>query len=240
MKTFDVKKQKTYRFLCYFLMGFVIFFYTWLGILLFLLGCKPIREAPAADCNEALTTGVAEKVLRLHIIADSNTEADQQVKYRIRDAVISYIKPYLVNVRTKEEAIKVLNEHLPDFVELSNQLLEAENFAYRAQAAIGTGYFPIKQYGDLILPAGEYDALKITLGTAGGKNWWCIVFPQLCFVDTVAGKLPDSTHEQMKEYLSKEEYAMMFPEKTTRPVMQKSTPKIRFWFWERVIKKWGK
>lgn len=191
----------------------------WLGLLVFLTGCRNTKEiapetgvADAAVENSSLQTAVAEQVLRLHIIADSNSDADQTVKLAVRDAVITYLEPYLGDVTTKQEAMAVIEAKLPELADTANRVLAENGFSYTADVYLGRAYFPIKLYGDLTLPAGEYDALKICLGSASGKNWWCLVFPQLCFVDVTTGTLPESSKEELRALLTEEEYALIFPE----------------------------
>ncbi len=170
------------------------------------------EEQSRATSASALQTALAEQVLRLHIIADSNLDADQEVKLAVRDAVITYLKPYLEDVTTKQEAIKIINAHLSELNDTANQILSSQGFSYTANAGIERVYFPIKLYGDLVLPAGEYDAIRILLGSASGKNWWCLVFPQLCFVDVTTGTLPEDSKAELRELLTAEEYALIFPE----------------------------
>lgn len=191
----------------------------WLGLLVFLTGCRNTKEiAPetgitdAAANSSSLQTAVAEQVLRLHIVADSNSDADQTVKLAVRDAVLTYLEPYLGDVTTKQDAMAVIEAKLPELAETANRILAENGFSYTADVSLGRTYFPIKVYGDLTLPAGEYDALKICLGSAAGKNWWCLVFPQLCFVDITTGKLPESSKEELRALLTEEEYALIFPE----------------------------
>ncbi len=179
------------------------------------------NAAPADSCDDpqiasanapALQAALAEQVLRLHIIADSNSDADQNVKLAVRDAVITYLKPYLENVTTKQEAIEIISSQLDSLTATANKVLSDNGFSYTASARLSSTYFPIKLYGDLVLPAGEYDALKICLGSASGKNWWCLVFPQLCFIDVTTGTLPAESKEELRELLTEEEYALIFPD----------------------------
>lgn len=201
----------------------------WLGLLLFLTGCRNTKEtAPQADALAAtadassLQTAVAGQVLRLHIVADSNSDADQTVKLAVRDAVITYLEPYLGNVTTKQEAIAVIETRLAELTDITDRVLAENGFSYTAKVSLGKAYFPVKLYGDLTLPAGEYDALKICLGSASGKNWWCLVFPQLCFVDVTSGTLPESSKEELRKLLTEEEYALVFPEEGAAQVIAAS------------------
>lgn len=188
-----------------------VMLYFWIGFLLFLTGCS-YQDAgiPGAAGTAPIQESVAGKVLRLHIIADSNADMDQEIKLEIKDAVVTYLRPCLEGVTTKEEAIGVISERLDKLEGIASQILADGGFQYTATATLGRSYFPIKAYGDLTLPAGEYDALKISLGSASGKNWWCLVFPQLCFVDITYGTVPEESRESLKSILSEEEYELVF------------------------------
>lgn len=228
----------------------VCVFFFWLGVLLFLCGCKPIvEEAPASTLQEQ----IAGEVLRLHVIADSNSDVDQQVKLLVKDAVITYLNPYLDEMSTKQDAVCFLSGHLTELTELANSVLTEHGFSYHATATLGKSYFPVKTYGDLTLPAGEYDALRICLGSASGKNWWCLVFPQLCFVDITTCTVPEESCEQLRELLTPEEYALIFPDARLQAAPCQTTPlfdtqpktksqkiqKPRFWIWEQLQKLLG-
>lgn len=253
MKQQRIKKSiGFFPLVCALFLLFVLSLFFWIGLLLFLMGCRrtenfaPIAEkinstnysesamvnacssfSPKAlflsDTSEseeqsratsasALQTALAEQVLRLHIIADSNLDADQEVKLAVRDAVITYLKPYLEDVTTKQEAMEIINAHLGELNDTANRILSSQGFSYTANTGIERVYFPIKLYGDLVLPAGEYDAIRIRLGSASGKNWWCLIFPQLCFVDMTTGTLPEDSKAELRELLTAEEYALIFPE----------------------------
>lgn len=204
-----------------------VMLYFWIGLLLFLTGCS-YHEADdlKASLVESTQESIADKVLRLHIVADSNSELDQQIKLEVKDAVVTYLEPYLADITTKEAAKEAIESHLDDLSALAAEILAEKNFPYSATASLGISYFPVKTYGDLTLPAGNYDALEIRLGNAAGKNWWCLVFPQLCFVDITYGTLPEESKENLREILSEEEYRLVLGEEKLPSL--KSTPRIRF------------
>ena len=190
-----------------------VLFYFWFGLLLFLTGCRSAADETAPLALEtSLQESVADEVLRLHIIADSNSDADQQVKLLVKEAVLTYLKPCLDGITTKEEAIAVISKQLDGLSRTASQILEEQGFPYSATAELTRSYFPIKTYGDLRLPAGEYDALKIRLGSASGKNWWCLVFPQLCFADVTYGVLPEESRDELRALLTEEEFRLLFSE----------------------------
>ena len=127
--------------------------------------------------------GVADQVLRLHVIANSDSSFDQEVKLKVRDAVVETVSGLFAQnpgIRERNQAEDLLRRHQRQLVDSANQVLAAYDCGYEAQALFGQAYFPNRVYGSVMLPAGEYEAVRITLGQAQGRNWWCVLFPSLC------------------------------------------------------------
>ena len=124
---------------------------------------------------------VNESYLRIHIRADSNAESAQAVKYRVRDEIVAYLTPLVAEYETREEAISGVETRLKTIEAVANGVLEAHGFAYGANARLTREVFPTRVYEGYTLPAGEYAALVIELGAGKGDNWWCVVYPPLCF-----------------------------------------------------------
>lgn len=118
---------------------------------------------------------------RLHIIANSDSAADQALKLQVRDCVVEYLTPLLAEAESREQAEQIVRAHLGDLTALAAGL--TKDFGYGARAEVGEFDFPAKRYGEVCLPAGKYQALRLSLGEAAGHNWWCVLFPPLCFVD---------------------------------------------------------
>jgi len=132
-----------------------------------------------------------EDLIRLHVLANSDSTSDQQLKLKVRDAVIAYLAPYLEHTATKDDAKQIVLEHKDKLTDLAKQILVMNGTDYPVDIQVGMFDFPIKSYGSLVLPAGKYEALRILIGRAEGKNWWCVLFPPLCFVDiTTATAIP--------------------------------------------------
>ena len=123
--------------------------------------------------------------LRIHIRADSNAEEAQAVKYCVRDEVVNYLTPTVANCQTKGAAIESVRGKLSQIAAVATQTLSKNGFSYAANARLATEYFPTRTYEGYTLPAGEYNALIITLGSGKGDNWWCVVYPPLCFASPV-------------------------------------------------------
>ncbi len=122
--------------------------------------------------------------LRIHVRANSNLETDQTVKYKVKDAVVCYLTPFISDCDTKEKAQRVLKENLSGIENVSEKILMENGFNYGAKASVREELFPTRVYNGLELESGFYDALIIELGSGEGDNWWCVVYPPLCFTGT--------------------------------------------------------
>ena len=149
------------------------------------------------------------KIFRLHVIANSNSETDQNLKYKVRDSLISYMNDICKNASTKQEAICIANTHIKEFTKIAQNTIKKNGFNYKVKVTIGNYPFPTKTYGDISLPAGYYDALKVEIGEAKGKNWWCVMFPSLCFVDMSNGIVPEESKKDLQNSLSIENYNLI-------------------------------
>ena len=157
----------------------------------------------------AVSEDISDSVFRLHVIANSDSKEDQNLKYKVRDEVLEYMNNISANCSSKEEVIKLAYEHKNDFISVAEKVIKENGFDYNVKIEIGNFEFPTKYYGDISLPAGFYDALKIEIGEAKGQNWWCVMFPPLCFVDVTSGVVPDESKQIMQDNLSDEEYSLI-------------------------------
>lgn len=145
------------------------------------------------------SASAGEKPLRLHVLANSDSVEDQQLKLQVRDFVISLLKPRLAEVTDKEQAMDLIAEQLPELTDACNDFL-ADKADYQASLALERTDFPEIDYDGMTFAAGEYDALRILLGEGAGKNWWCVLFPPLCFVDLASEYNPDSALSVWSSY----------------------------------------
>lgn len=122
-------------------------------------------------------------VIRFRVIANSDNPVDQAVKLDVRDSVLALLDPLLSHVKNKPQAQEILDKHLQAITEAANKVLAAHHALYRAHVRLTTTEFPTKAYGSWVLPAGRYQALLVVLGRGAGHNWWCVLFPSLCFID---------------------------------------------------------
>ena len=162
----------------------------------------------------AVKNDLKENLFRLHVIANSDSAEDQNLKYKVRDNVINYMNTLCKNAKSKSEAIQIAKEHSDDFYEIAKKTVTDNGYYYTVKINFGNFDFPTKNYGDISLPSGNYDAMRIELGEANGQNWWCVMFPPLCFVDISSGIVPENSKEILKDSLSnEEEYILLTDEK---------------------------
>lgn len=158
---------------------------------------------------EAVSTDISDSVFRLHVIANSDSNEDQALKYKVRDNLLKYMNNICRNCASKQEAINLVTEHQEEFKQVALDTIKKEGYSYNVKINIGNFEFPTKQYGDISLPAGYYDALRVEIGEAKGKNWWCVMFPSLCFIDVSSGIVPEESKEELQNILSDEEYSII-------------------------------
>lgn len=157
----------------------------------------------------AVSANISSSVFRLHVIANSDSAEDQNLKYLVRDALIDYMNSVSKNSNSKDEAISIAYQHKSNFYKIAKKVINDNGYDYNVNISIGNFAFPTKNYGDISLPAGYYDALKVEIGNASGQNWWCVMFPPLCFVDISTGIVPEDSKETIKDSLHTEEYNLI-------------------------------
>ncbi len=174
---------------------------------------------------------LSKEVFRFHVLADSDSDDAQKVKREVRDRVLDYMKSSmpgskdLVSVNETKEWAK---NHLLQIEVLAKDVIREEGYDYGAKAEVSACYFPEKKYGDVIFPEGWYEALRIRLGSAKGHNWWCVLYPNLCFTDAACSVVDEDGKEALKRALTEEEYEL---------VTATSDFKIKCFFGERIFAK---
>ena len=172
----------------------------------------------ASSYTKAVCTDIANNVFRLHVIANSDSEEDQKLKYIVRDSILSYVNGILENINNKEDVALTINNHIDEIKNIAQQAVYNEGFTYDVEIEVGNFKFPTKTYGNISFPPGLYDALRVKIGNASGKNWWCVMFPPLCFVDVSSGIVPEDSKELMESNLSSEDYALVSSSKNTTKI----------------------
>lgn len=186
-----------------------------------LLLVNGIHNGQQITAAAAYQSHIAEEVLRFHVIANSDSKEDQNLKLKVKEAVLECVRPMLSNAKTKEEAERIITANMTEIETTANEVILREGFSYTSKGVLGKTTFPIKQYGDMVFPAGEYEAFRILLGEAEGKNWWCVMFPTLCFVDETYDVITEENKEQFRDILSEEEYESLLQSMTELENKQK-------------------
>lgn len=187
--------KKTFEFLKRFLIVIILF-----SLFVFISALSYVN---------AVSEDISNSVFRLHVIANSDSDEDQSLKYKVRDKVLEYMNEIAKDCTSKEEVINLAYEYQDEFKQIAENVIKENGYDYDVNIKIGNFEFPTKYYGDISLPAGFYDALKIEIGEAKGQNWWCVMFPPLCFVDVTSGVVPDESKQIMQDNLSDEEYSLI-------------------------------
>ena len=157
----------------------------------------------------AVSKNISDSVFRLHVIANSDSDEDQALKLKVRDKLLEYMNSLCANTSSKEDAMRIANEHIDDFSKIAKYVISENGYDYDVEISVGECDFPTKNYGDVSLPAGIYDALRVKIGSANGHNWWCVMFPPLCFVDVSSGIVPEESKELLEDTMSDEEFDLI-------------------------------
>lgn len=159
---------------------------------------------------------IAEKVIRFHVVANSDSETDQQLKLQVRDRIGEFLSDKLKNSDSIQESRQIIVENMDEIQECAQETVRLDGADYDVQAFLGYCRFPEKQYGSVSLPAGRYEALEVVLGEGIGHNWWCVMYPNLCFSGSMYRTDNEKDSKEMKRVLNPEEYKMVMESKDYR------------------------
>ena len=149
---------------------------------------------------------IKDEIIRFHVIANSDSEKDQKLKLEIRDEVIKYLEPKLAQSKSINQSRKIIKENDKKVKEIAKNVVKDKGYNYKIDSQLSKENFPEKVYGNITLPQGEYEAYRILIGDSVGQNWWCVIFPPLCFVDVTKGEVAyNETEKRMNEVLDSEE-----------------------------------
>ena len=163
----------------------------------------------AFSYTNAVFSSISDNVFRLHVIAASDSDEDQSLKYIVRDSVLQYVNEITKNLKSKDQIIEAVSNNTEEIKKIAEETIKSNGYNYSVEIDVGNFNFPTKTYGDVSFPTGYYDALRIKIGKAEGQNWWCVMFPPLCFVDISSGVLSEDSKEVLEENLSEEEYNLV-------------------------------
>lgn len=169
----------------------------------------------AISYAENVLGNISDGVFRLHVIANSDSTEDQNLKLLVRDNLLEFMNSICSSCTSKEEATQLVEKNKNTFKQIALNTIYNEGYSYNVEIEIGNFEFPTKNYGDISLPAGYYDGLKVKIGKAKGQNWWCVMFPPLCFVDISSGIVPNESKEYLKENMEEEEFALVSGEENS-------------------------
>jgi stage II sporulation protein R len=180
-----------------------------------------VAEAYESICQ------INDKMIRLHVIANSDTFEDQQLKYKVRDEIIANFNKEFESVTKKEDSQAIILNEIDDIRSKAEETIKSEGYDYMVNVYYGNYKFPRKQYKEIVLPEGNYDALRVEIGRAEGQNWWCVLFPPLCFVDfgstnSEESKFDIDTEKKLNEVLTKEEIEEIETERGLKEIKLKS------------------
>lgn len=161
---------------------------------------------------------VTSAVIRFHVRANSDSDEDQALKLLVRDGILEMLGPELAEAEDKDEARSIMEKKLAEIERTGETIVQAAGYDYEVHAYLTTEEFPMKSYGDLLFPAGEYEALRVDIGKQEGANWWCVMYPGLCFVDATGGIVAEDGKEELEQILTPEEYRelLLYPEEDTK------------------------
>jgi len=173
--------------------------------------------------QEQLQRQLAEKVLRFHVLANSDSVADQTLKLQVRDAIGSYMQENMQNQTSKAECEGFIATKLPQIEQVARETIATSGYTYEVHAELTECEFPAKTYGAYTFPRGNYDALKVTIGEGKGQNWWCVMYPNMCFENSVYEVVDEKSEQKLRAVLDEEEYRM---------VLKSGDYEVRFWLLE--------
>lgn len=156
---------------------FIVFIMNLIG------GCSVNDGQGVHDAEELNYEDIVDEIIRFHVIANSDSEEDQNLKLRVRDRVIEYVSNELRNIGNIEEAREIILNNQENIEKIAREVIGENGYSYTIDSELSKENFPDKYYGDMLFPQGEYEAFRILIGNAVGQNWWCVMFPPLCFVD---------------------------------------------------------
>lgn len=159
---------------------------------------------------------ISNEIIRFHVLANSNSKIDQELKLNVKNSIIEMLAEELDKSTSTEETRILLINNLHNIQQKSQEVIKQYGFNdYSIDVKIAYDYFPTKIYGDITLPAGKYECLKIEIGEAVGDNWWCVMFPPLCFVDITMEEVPEKDKELLKSSLTEEQYKLIYTERSS-------------------------
>ena len=157
-------------------------------------------------------------LIRFHVRDNSNSKKDIDLKYKVRDGILEYLKTRINGNMSRQEVIDLLNNSMFIINSKAKDIVKKEGYGYVVKAYLTEDDFPIRQYGDMLLPAGRYEALRIDIGMAKGENFWCLLYPTMCITKDAVAIVDEDSKEEIKHELTDEQYENLFNKQTKKKV----------------------
>lgn len=179
--------------------------------------------------DENMAERISPDILRFHVLANSNAQEDQKLKIRVKTFLLEEL--WNAGADSKEAFCEYIVEHHGELEHAAETYMGELGYDYGAEIRLAQSYFPAKAYGDIVLPTGVYDAVEVRLGNGRGRNWWCVLYPRLCFVDAKHGELPEESKELLRELLGDEDYEGLVDGRSGRLKVRFLIPELAGNFW---------
>lgn len=163
----------------------------------------------ASSYASSVSSGLSNNLLRLHIVANSDSDEDQNLKLKVRDSLIDYLNSIVDKNNSKDEVIAILENHISDMENIALSVIHENGFDYDVSISLDHIEFPTKKYGNITLPSGLYDAVNVHIGSSNGHNWWCVMFPPLCLVNDGSMEMSEDSENNLRENLNNEDYNLI-------------------------------
>ena len=188
-----------------------------------------ILMASRTTGEEALASRIAPEILRFHVLAESDSARDQNLKLGVKGLVLDYIHGQVPEDADKEQLEQWIEGNKTSIETMAQDWLADQGASYPVKLELTRDYFPTKAYGDMVFPCGTYDAIRITIGSGKGHNWWCVLYPSLCYTDAIHAVVPDSSKKTLSSLLAEDDYdALLSPLDRTKQPQQKPEVHVRF------------
>ena len=158
------------------------------------------------EVQEALARRIAPAVLRFHVLAESDGRQDQEVKLEVRSLILDYVRGQLSPEADRDDTVEFVENHAGEIEAVADRYLRERGMDYQTSVEITNCYFPARAYGNFTFPCGYYDAVRVTLGSGRGHDWWCVMYPPLCFTDATCCEFPEESREILERQLTETEY----------------------------------
>lgn len=181
--------------------------------------------------QESFASRIAPEILRFHVLANSDSKEDQDLKLEVRTLLLNTMYEQLGAGATKDETRTYISNNHESLEKVADSYMESKGCDYSAQIELTTCHFPVKVYGDMVFPSGTYEAARVTIGKGEGRNWWCVLYPPLCFVDATYAVVPDSSKQNLENLLAEDDYQALFDRRSEGTKVQ-----IKSKLWEMIKK----